>query len=348
MSLEVFIRRHGKILGTYDRDEFFSARLQGGILDADEWMEVGGSSWKTVALDAPYKSSNERTRDRIAREHAMIARASNDVYNYRMWSFRILERNDHCMPEHIQSLYDDEFGFIEAISIAGFGEFGPDRKITFLHNQPDVRMLSGFTNQWIAENGMGKTSLGLALEAVRDAAQDRSLSKSAERHLHREYPTKIIISFRYRSGLKLATLEVRDRRPNFFGCDEVVTCLNRAVFHSDDSLHLSHEQLGEIVAGPDFQYLRMNWLKVDESIPPGHDGFADEQILRDRLSSAPYGVSYTASLLLILREAEMSGHILVLENPTSRLDRVIQQKFERLFVESPRRGTRQIIMLMSY
>ena len=347
MSFEVFIRRNGKILGTFDRDEFFSARLQGGILDEDEWMEVGGSSWKTVALDAPYKSSNERTRDRIARENAMIARASNDVYNYRMWSFRILERNNHCLPEHIQSLHDDEFGFIEAISIAGFGGFGPDRKITFLHNQPNVRMLSGFTNQWIAENGMGKTSLGLALEAVRDAAHDHSLSKSAEGHLHREYPTKIIISFRYRSGLKLATIDVRDRRPNFFGCDEVVSCLKRAVFHSDDSLHLSHEQLGEIIAGPDFEYLRMNWLMVDESIPPGHDGFADAQILRLRLSNAPSGVSCTARLLLVLREAEKLGQILVLENPTSRLDRVIQQKFERLFVESPRRGTRQIIILMN-
>jgi hypothetical protein len=345
MSFEVFIRRNGKILGTFDRDEFFSARLQGGILDEDEWIEVGGSFWKTVALDAPYKSSNERTRDRIAREHAMIARASNDVYNYRMWAFRILERNDHCLPENIQSLDDEDFGFIEAISIAGFGGFGPERKITFLHNQPDVRMLSGFTNQWIAENGMGKTSLGLALEAVRDTAHDRSLSKSAEMHLHREYPAKIIISLRYRSGLKLATLEVLDSSPNFFGRDEAVSCLKRTVFHPDYSLDLSHEQLREIIEGTDFEYLRMNWLKVDESIPPRHDGFADAKILRHRLSNAPLGVTCTARLLLILREAEMSGQILVLENPTCRLDRVIRQKFERLFVESPRRGTRQIIIM---
>jgi len=345
MYSEVFIRRNGKILGIFDRDDFFSARLQGGILDGDEWMEVGGASWKTIALDAPYKSSNERTRDRIAREHATIADAFDDVYNYRMWSFRILERNEHCRPEHIQSLDDEEFGFIEAISVAGFGWFGPEQKITFLHNQPDVRMLSGFTNQWVAPHGMGKTSLGLALEAVRDAAHDRSLSESAERHLHREYPTKIIISFRFRSGLKLATLEVRDRSPEFFGCDEAVSCLKRTVFHPDYSLYLSHEQLGEIVSGPDFEYLRMYWLKVDESIPPGHDGFADAKTLRHRLSNAPLGVSCTARLLLILREAEMSGQIMVLENPTSCLDRVIRQKFERLFVESPRRGTRQIIML---
>ena len=48
MSFEVFIRRNGKILGTYDRDEFFSARLQGGILDEDEWMEVGGDRGRFV------------------------------------------------------------------------------------------------------------------------------------------------------------------------------------------------------------------------------------------------------------------------------------------------------------
>ena len=348
MNLEVFIRRNGKILGTFDRDEFFSARLQGGILDEDEWMEVGGSSWKTVAIDAPYKSSNERTRDRIAREHAMIARASNDVYNYRMWSFRILERNDHCLPEHIQSLHDDEFGFIEAISIAGFGGVGPERKITFLHNQPDVRMLSGFTNQWIAENGMGKTSLGLALEAARDVASGLGLSDSAARLLHRQGNTKIVISFRFRSGLKLASLELQGRLPRFEGYEDAVACLHRVVFYSDDSLYLSHEQLNEITSGHDFEYLRTNWLRVDDSIQPGRDGFADEQTLRERLSNAPVAVSCTARLLLVLREAEKSGQILILENPTSRLDRVIQQKFERLFVESPRRGTRQIIMLMTY
>ena len=345
MLTNVFIRRNGLIIGVFNREEFFYARTQGGILDGDEWMEVGGSSWRIVALDAPYMSSNERKRDRIAREHAMIAQGFDEVYNYRMWSFRILERNAHCLPEHVQSLDDDEFGFIEEISIAGFGGFGTPKKIKLLRNQPDVRMLSGFTNQWVAPHGMGKTSLGLALEAVRDAAHDRSLSKSAERHLHREYPTKIIISFRYRSGLKLARLEVLDRRPNFFGCDEAVSCLKRTVFHSDYSLHLSHEQLSEIIAGPDFEYLRMNWLKVDESIPPSHDGFADAQILRHRLSDGPLGVSCTARLLLILREAERSGQILILENPTSCLDRVIRHKFERLFVESPRRGARQIIML---
>ena len=348
MSFEVFIRRNGKILGTYDRDEFYSVRLQGGILDGDEWMEVGGSSWQVVAESLPYKSSNERKRDSVAREQAMIARGFDDVFNYRMWSFRILERNEHCQPDLVQSLDDDDFGFIEEISIAGFGWFGAERKIRFLHNQPDVRMLSGFTNQWIATHGMGKTSLGLALEAVRDAAHGLSLSKSAERLLHREYHTKFIISFRYRSGLKLATLEVLDRRSNFSGCDEALSCLKRIVFYSDDSLYLGSEQLREIVSGPDFEYLRMNWLKVDESIPPGHDGFADARTLRHRLNNAPLGVSCTARLLLILREAERSGQILILENPTSCLDRVIRQKFERLFVESSRRGTRQIIMLMTY
>jgi len=347
MITAIFIRRNGLVIGIFGREEFIIARTQGGILDGDEWMEVGGSSWRTIALDAPYRSSNERKRERIAREHAMITDAFDHLYNYRMWSFRILERNGHCPPEHAQSLDDERFGFIEEISIAGFGGFGPEKKISFLHNQSEVRMLSGFTNKWIAPNGMGKTSLGLALEAVRDAAHGRSLSKSAERLLHRKYPTQIVISFRYRSGLKLATLDVRDRRSKFSGCDDALSCLKRIVFHSDDSLYLSREQLREITSGPDFEYLRMNWLKVDESIPQGHDGFADARTLRHRLSNAPLGVSCTARLLLILREAERSGQILVLENPTSCLDRIIRLNVERLFAESPRCGTRQIILLMT-
>ena len=348
MSFEVFIRRNGKILGTYDRDEFFSVRLQGGILDGDEWMEVGGSSWQVVAESVPYKSSNERARERTAREHAMIARASNEVYNYRMWSFRIIERNDHCLPEHIQSLHDDEFGFIEEISIAGFGGFGPERKITFLHNQPDVRMLSGFTNQWIAPNGMGKTTLGLALESVRDAASGLGLSESSARLLHRGGTARIVVFFRFRTGLKSASLELQGRHPSFDGYEDAIGCLNRIVFYSDDSLYFGHKQLSGITSGPDFEYLRTNWLRVDDSIQPGRDGFADEQTLRERLSNAPVSVSCTARLLLVLREAERSGQILILENPTSRLDRGIRQNFERVFVESPRRGTRQIIMLMTY
>jgi hypothetical protein len=209
-------------------------------------------------------------------------------------------------------------------------------------------MLSGFTNQWIAENGMGKTSLGLALEAARDVARGLGLSDSAARLLRRQEGAKIVISFRFRSGLKLASLELQARLPRFEGYEDAIGCLHRIVFYSDDSLYLSHEQLNEITSGPDFEYLRTNWLRVDDSIQPGCDGFADAQTLRERLCNAPVAVSCTARLLLVLREAEKSGQILILENPTSRLDRVIQQKFERLFVESPRRGTRQIIMMMTY
>jgi hypothetical protein len=347
MTFEVFIRRNGKILGTYDRDEFISARLQGGILDGDEWMEEGGSFWQLVAESAPYKSSNERKRDRIAHEHAMIAMASNDVYNYRMWSFRILERNNHCLPEHIQSLDDHEFGFIEEISIAGFGWFGPERKIRFLHNQPDVRLLSGFTNQWVAAHGMGKTSLGLALESVRDVANGRKLPDSAVRLLHRGGVTKIVISFRFLKGLELATLEVRDLCAQFTGSAAVVDCLNRVIFHSDESLYSDQAQLNQIASGPDFEYIRSKWLSVDDSIQPGIDGLADEHVLRARIASAPAGVALTAKLLLVLRDAETWGKILVLENPTCRLNRISQKQFEKLFVETTRRSSRQVIMLMS-
>ena len=347
MSFEVFIRRNGKILGTYDRDEFYSVRLQGGIQDGDEWMELGGSSWQVVAESLPYKSSNESKRDRVAREHAMIARGFDDVFNYRMWSFRILERNEHCQPDLVQSLDDDDFGFIEEISIAGFGWFGAERKIRFLHNQPDVRMLSGFTNQWIAANGMGKTSLGLALESVRDVANGFDLSESAIRLLHSGRVSRIEISFRFRSGLRVAILEVLDGCPSFTGDDSTVVCLNRISFYSDESVGLTREELEQISTGPDFEYLRRNWLRVDNSIQTSGDGFADELSLRERLSNAPSGVLCTAKLLLVLREAEKSGKILILENPTYRLNRIPQQQFEHLFIESPRRGARQVIMLMT-
>lgn len=348
MPANVFIRRNGLVIGVFDREGFLYARTQGGIQDGDEWMEVGGSSWRMVALDAPYMSSNERKRDRIAREHTMIAQGFDDVYNYRMWSFRILERNAHCLSEHVQSLDDDVFGFIEEISIAGFGWFGPPKKIKLLRNQPDVRMLSGFTNQWIASHGMGKTSLGLALEAVRDVANGREISDSAVRLLHREGVSKITISFRFRAGLKLASLTFSERCPRFIGEDAVVDCLNRIVFYSDGSLHLDQAQLRQIKTGPDFEYLRENWHRVDLSIRPGLDGLAERNDLRERLASGPCGVMLTAKLLLILREAEKLGQILILENPTVRLNQIPQKQFEKLFIASPRRGARQIIMLMNY
>ena len=345
MSAEVFIRRNGIVQGTFDREEFFASRLQGGILDSDEWMRVGGNSWTRVGFDAPFKSVKQRERESMARRDLAIHRAFDDVYNYRMWSFRIMERNDHCLPEHVQSLDDDDFAFIEQISITGFGYFGPLKTIRFFHNEKDVRMLSGLTNQWVAPYGAGKTSLGVALEAVRDVAAGRTLSAQARFYLRHYSESQIEISIRTRAGLVPAKLDFFDGRAVFDGSELTRELLDRIVFYSDDSMHLDADEMAGVLAGPDFEYLRKNWLKVDSTISAGPDGYADEAELRCRFESAPSSVRCSAKLLLVLRAAEKNGQILVLENPVCRLNLIPQNKFQQLFIDAPRRGARQVILL---
>ncbi len=345
MSAEVFIRRNGIVQGTYDREEFFASRLQGGILDSDEWMRVGGDSWASVGLDAPFKSVKQRERESMARRDLAIHKAFDDVYNYRMWSFRIMERNANCLPKHVQFLDDEVYAFIEQISISGFGYFGPRRTIRFFHNEKDVRMLSGLTNQWIAPNGAGKTSLGVALEAVRDVAAGRALSAQARFYLRNYSESQIEISIRMRAGLVLAKLDVIDGRAIFEGPEFTRDLLDRILFYADDSMHLDAEEIADILAGPDFEYLRKNWLKVDSTIDAGPDGYADEAKLRRRFESAPSSVRCSAKLLLILRAAEEMGQVIILENPAYRLDLLPQKKFKQLFIEAPRQGARQVILL---
>jgi len=345
MNAEVFIRRNGIIQGNFDREEFFASRLQGGILDSDEWMRVGGDSWTRVGFDAPFKSVKQRERESMARRDLAIHRAFDDVYNYRMWSFCIMERNDHCLPEHVQSLDDDDFAFIEQISITGFGYFGPLKTIRFFHNEKDVRMLSGLTNQWIAPNGAGKTSLGVALEAVRDVAASRPLSALARRFLHRHSGSQIEVCIRNRAGLVRPSLEIVDGRAVFKGPESSLELLDRILFYSDESMHMDAEEMAGVLAGPDFEYLRKNWQKVDSTISTGPDGCAEEAELRRRFESAPSSVRCSAKLLLVLRAAETNGQILVLENPVCRLNLIPQNKFQQLFIDAPRRGARQVILL---
>jgi energy-coupling factor transporter ATP-binding protein EcfA2 len=39
------------------------------------------------------------------------------------------------------------------------------------------------------------------------------------------------------------------------------------------------------------------------------------------------------------------GQIIILENPAYRLDLIPQKKFKQLFIEAPRQGARQVILL---
>jgi hypothetical protein len=119
------------------------------------------------------------------------------------------------------------------------------------------------------------------------------------------------------------------------------------VFYCDDSMNLDSAEIDGILSGSDFEYLRRNWLKVDSTIGAGSDGYAEKAKLRRRFESAPSTVLCSAKLLLVLRAAEAKGQILVLENPTCRLSLLSQTKFKQLFIDAPRRGARQVILLMT-
>ena len=60
--MHVFLRRAGKVIGSFDRLDYLAQLDQGGIRPDDEWTPVGEETWRSVGYEAPFLRSNERRR----------------------------------------------------------------------------------------------------------------------------------------------------------------------------------------------------------------------------------------------------------------------------------------------
>jgi hypothetical protein len=338
--MQIFLRRAGKVIGSFGRDDYLAQCDQGGVRPDDEWTSVGEEQWRSVADEAPFLRSNERNRQTRARMEREISVAANIT----MWSWRMIARNDACEVQYQEDLDKSEFAFIEEIAISGFGAFPDERVISLFHiRESRVRVLTELATVWVAGNGEGKTTLGLALEMIRDVAMGKRVSAETLRYLQKDSTAKVRVDFRTRHGLQRAELIVSGGRPILHASPVAIDGLKRITFVSDDHMYRNEElALMEVdkVAGV--------MSRARAFMPNLHwsgDGVNAWPAMQEALAVSGMENRTSFSLLCHLYDAEAQGQILVLENPLGRISRPHGSRLLSLLQESPRRGARQVIIL---
>ena len=339
--MHVFLRRAGKVLGSFDRLDYLAQLDQGGIRPDDEWTPVGEEKWRLVGEAPPFLRNNERSRLVRAQIERKIAMAAD----FTMWSWRMIARNAACEERFQEDLNDSEFSFIEEVSISGFHAFPDDRVLSLFHiREPDIRVLTELATVWVAGNGQGKTTLGLALEMIRDVALGKEISAETLRYVKKDSAAKVRVDFRSRHGLHSAELIFSSESPILHASTVAIDGLKRIKFVSDDHMYryeaqiplMDRDKIAEVMSRA---RTFMRYLEWD-----GEGADAWEAML-EALATSGCEVRVSFSLLCLLHDAEIKGQILVLENPLGRISRPHGSRLLSLLQESPRRGARQLFLL---
>jgi len=339
--MHVFLRRAGKVIGSFDRLDYLAQLDQGGIRPDDEWTPVGEETWRTVGDCAPFLRSRARRRMASTKVERMIAEAADIT----MWSWRMIARNAACEERFQVDLNEGESSFIEEVALSGFYAFPDERVISLFHiREPDVRVLTELATVWVAGNGEGKTTLGLALEMIRDVALGKGISAETLRYLKKDSTATVRVDFRTRHGLHTAELIYTNGVPILHASTIAVDGLKRITFVSDEHLYRYEAQASLIdrdkVAGAMSRarvfmpFLRWN----GEGTDAWHS-------MLEALATSGSEDRASFSLLCLLHDAEVNGQILVLENPLGRISRPHGSRMLSLLQESPRRGARQVFLL---
>lgn len=339
--MQIFLRRAGEVIGTFGRDDYLAQCDQGGVRPDDEWSWVGEEIWRSVADEAPFLRSNERSRlARAQMEREVIAAA-----NITMWSWRMIARNYACEDRFKEDLDKSEFGFIEEIALSGFNAFPDERTIGLFHvREPDVQILTELATAWVAGHGEGKTTLGLALEMIRDVAMGKGVPAGTLRYLRWDATAKVRVAFRTRHGLQTAELTVSHGRPILQASEIAIDGLKRITFVSEEHTCrteelvplMSQEKIAGVMSRARAFMPNLHW---------SGDGADAWPAMQEALvgSGAENRVSF--SLLCHLQDAEAEGQILVLENPMARISRPHGSRLLGFLQEAPRRGARQVFVL---
>lgn len=339
--MQVFLRRADKIIGSFDRIDYLAQLDQGGIRPDDEWTPVGEETWRLVGEEPPFLRNNQRSRMVRARMEREIAMAAD----FTMWSWRMIARNAACEERFQEDLNETEFSFIEEIYLSGFHAFPDGRVLSLFHiREPDIRVLTELATVWVAGNGEGKTTLGLALEMIRDVALGNEISAETLRCVNRDTKAKVRIDFRSRHGLHSAELTLFKGNPILHASSVAIDGLKRIKFVSDDHIYRYEAQFplidGEKFAGVMSRARTFIPNLQCEGVGPG----AWDAML-ESLATSGSEVRASFSLLCLLHDAEVKGQILVLENPLGRISRPHANRLLGLLQESPRRGARQVFVL---
>jgi hypothetical protein len=265
--------------------------------------------------------------------------------NITMWSWRMIARNDACEDRFKEGLDKSEFGFIEEIALSGFNAFPAERTIGLFHvREPDVQILTELTTAWVAGHGEGKTTLGLALEMIRDVAMGKGVAAGTLRYLRKDATAKVRVAFRTRHGLQTAELTVSHGRPILHASEIAIDGLKRITFVSDEHMYRTEELVPlmgkEKIAGV---------MSLARAFMPNlhwsGDGADAWPAMQEALAGSGMENRTSFSLLCHLHDAETKGQILILENPLGRISRPHGSRLLGLLQEAPRRGARQVFVL---
>lgn len=91
--MQIHIRRNGKVIGTFDREDYLAWISQGGACTGDEWQDVGDSTWQKIQESPPFANNKPSSRS-WSRRDQQINEAMNDVYRFRTWGLPPQNLND--------------------------------------------------------------------------------------------------------------------------------------------------------------------------------------------------------------------------------------------------------------
>lgn len=341
LIMQIFLRRAGKVIGSFGRDDYLAQCDQGGVRADDEWAWVGEELWRSVADEAPFLRSNARSRQIRAEMDRRNAEASNIT----MWSWRMIARNNACEDRFKEDLYSSEFGFIEEIAVSGFNAFPDERAIGLFHvREPDVQILTELATAWVAGHGEGKTTLGLALEMIRDVAMGKGVAAGTLRYLRKDATAKVRVAFRTRHGLQAAELTVSHGRPILHASEIAIDGLKRITFVSDEHMYRT-EELVPLMGREKIAGVMSRARAFMPNLHWSGDGAEAWPAMQEALAGSGMENRVSFSLLCHLHDAEAEGQILVLENPMAGISRPHGNRLLGFLQEAPRRGARQVFVL---
>jgi hypothetical protein len=80
--MQIHIRRNGKVIGTFDREDYLAWIGQGGKCPGDEWQDVGGGAWESIEENPPFEKNKPSSRS-WSRRDQQINEGMNQVYKFR-------------------------------------------------------------------------------------------------------------------------------------------------------------------------------------------------------------------------------------------------------------------------
>jgi hypothetical protein len=319
-------------------------RDQGGVFSSDEWCHVGGDVWNLVGSEEPFLRRSEEKRHKFDRMERMIAAAMNDSYNFKVWYSRVSYRADlHDSPVQPDSPALVGRSFLSSVELAGFGAFSEAVTADFSLINPDVRRLSPLCSEWLCQTGLGKTSLGRAIEMVRNVSQGLKLRNEDLSYLHQNQRCKVTLKFQFIDGIDSADLVVCNGIPSISTSPRVREALARIKFVTE--LYLDSGNPRNYLEPDAYEIIRSGWLGVSPGFPVLEQGLLDEEILRRRLVNLRSSERILAELLLLLHEAEANELTLVMERPFACLNVQEAKDAFRYLADASLRGANQVLLL---